>query len=519
MGRLRKIFCYLFIGIGLLLPNSVFAIKNSLIVNGEDLYVDSGINSMFDDTVIYDASTNTLTLDNYNGGVILSDTNDKLTVVLNGTNVITGDGEEEIGIESYNDLFFTGGGSIEINDVLDGIVSDDKLEVGNVSLNINSLRDGINVDTNDIKIDGSILINSDENGIYVDGGDVTLNGNVKIDSEGNGLYVYGSLLIDGGIVRVDAVNEGVFSDIFVMNDGVLYVTSLSGGIGTNTSIDINGGYLNSKVSVGGYAIAVLGSEDIEFNIGENMVIFPEGNSVQKDSIEIFDDVMYGLSLGEDGASIGIDFENSTILLDKIANEVIIKDSNSQYGKIINEVPENIDIVSSNLDQIIPLTDEERILYENGFDLSIILSMNDAVSLTDENLIKENIGDNKLIKSFDMSIFKKIGGLETQIYDLNSPIMLNIKLDEEFINKDSSKNRVYKVLRVHDGNVSVIDASFDASTGYLSFGTDKFSSYAIVYSDMISNPNTYDNVSLYFSVFCLSLVGFTLTSLYLKRRNA
>lgn len=95
------------------------------------------------------------------------------------------------------------------------------------------------------------------------------------------------------------------------------------------------------------------------------------------------------------------------------------------------------------------------------------------------------------------------------------------MDDEFINKDNNKNRVYKVLRVHDGEVSVIDTNFDASTGFLSFETDKFSSYALVYSDSVvmPNPNTYDNVNLYFSILCLSLSGFMVTNLYLKKQNA
>ena len=500
MNVFKKFFCFmiLFIGAILIVPNSVLALEYSINVDGEELYVESGINSMFDDTVIYDASTNTLTLDNYNGGVILVDLAEELTIVLNGTNVITGYGDSS-GFYSFNDLVFTGNGSLEINDVLGGIVDDGNLEIDGPSLIINAIKDGI----------------------FVDGGNVIIDGNVTIDSEGNGLYIYGLLSVNGGIIKVNAVQEAVFADSFVINDGIMYVTSLFGGVGSNTSIDINGGYLNVKVPLGGYAMAVLGSEDIEFNINPDMVILPAGISLQEDSLEIFDEVIYGIALGEDGASIGIDFDTFDYLLDKIANEVIIKKNDVQYGKLISEVPENINILSSNLSEIIPLSDSEKVLYENGIDLSIILSMNETNSLSDENLIKENLGNNLFLKSFDLSIFKKIGGLESQIYDLNSPITLSIKLDDEFINKDNNKNRVYKVLRVHDGEVSVIDTNFDASTGFLSFETDKFSSYALVYSDSVvmPNPNTYDNVNLYFSILCLSLSGFMVTNLYLKKQNA
>jgi LPXTG-motif cell wall-anchored protein len=38
------------------------------------------------------------------------------------------------------------------------------------------------------------------------------------------------------------------------------------------------------------------------------------------------------------------------------------------------------------------------------------------------------------------------------------------------------------VRVHEGKVTIIDAIFDKTTGEISFETDKFSTYAIVYTD-------------------------------------
>ena len=38
------------------------------------------------------------------------------------------------------------------------------------------------------------------------------------------------------------------------------------------------------------------------------------------------------------------------------------------------------------------------------------------------------------------------------------------------------------MRVHDGETTILDAAFDAATGKLTFKSDKFSTYAIIYSD-------------------------------------
>ena len=56
---------------------------------------------------------------------------------------------------------------------------------------------------------------------------------------------------------------------------------------------------------------------------------------------------------------------------------------------------------------------------------------------------------------------------------------------------------YKIVRVHDGETTILDAAFDAATGKLTFKSDKFSTYAIIYSDaktegsgeVIDNPST------------------------------
>ena len=43
-------------------------------------------------------------------------------------------------------------------------------------------------------------------------------------------------------------------------------------------------------------------------------------------------------------------------------------------------------------------------------------------------------------------------------------------------------RIYKVMRNHNGKVDILDATFDAKTNMLTFKTDKFSTYALVYLD-------------------------------------
>ena len=65
--------------------------------------------------------------------------------------------------------------------------------------------------------------------------------------------------------------------------------------------------------------------------------------------------------------------------------------------------------------------------------------------------------------------------------------LQIAVPEKLLNKDSSIERTYKIIRVHNGEVTVLDSDkcqFNENTGIITFNTDKFSTYAIVYIDKV-----------------------------------
>ena len=63
--------------------------------------------------------------------------------------------------------------------------------------------------------------------------------------------------------------------------------------------------------------------------------------------------------------------------------------------------------------------------------------------------------------------------------------LQIAVPEKLLNKDRNIERTYKIIRVHNGEVTVLDSDkcqFNEKTGVITFKTDKFSTYAIVYTD-------------------------------------
>lgn len=132
---------------------------------------------------------------------------------------------------------------------------------------------------------------------------------------------------------------------------------------------------------------------------------------------------------------------------------------------------------------------ERVLPADAFaqlpalkNVDIWLKSVEGISDADAALVAENLGDWTLASEVDLTLFYKMDGVETQVHETNKPVTVQLTLPDSAINTDASKTRTYEVMRVHDGAISVIPATFDASAKTLTFETDRFSAYAIAYKD-------------------------------------
>lgn len=93
--------------------------------------------------------------------------------------------------------------------------------------------------------------------------------------------------------------------------------------------------------------------------------------------------------------------------------------------------------------------------------------------------------------------------KTNITDLSEPMTVNLNLAEDLQGHSS-----YKVLCEHNGEISELSSTYDQGTGVLTFNTDKYSNYAIAYSDSsaTSNPQTYDGIWTQVAIGLASLLG-------------
>lgn len=139
-----------------------------------------------------------------------------------------------------------------------------------------------------------------------------------------------------------------------------------------------------------------------------------------------------------------------------------------------------------------------------------------------NTINDNINGFSILNFYDINLIVKIDNvkLADSIHELDGEIEVNLDIND-FVSKlpalNSARTREFKVLRIHNGKVDILDATYN--NGILSFKTDRFSDYVVVYKDTInsSNPKTSDNIIVYMVIGVISIIGL-MTTIMINKIN-
>ena len=129
-----------------------------------------------------------------------------------------------------------------------------------------------------------------------------------------------------------------------------------------------------------------------------------------------------------------------------------------------------------------LTEEEKQQVEAGSVLQVELKSEDiseTVSQTEKDLIAEKVSAENVVIYLDIDLIKYIGNSDPiPVTETSAPIKVTVAVPEELI-RDGA---IYKVARIHDGVVDIIDGEFDPENKTFTFETDKFSTYALIVTD-------------------------------------
>ena len=155
-----------------------------------------------------------------------------------------------------------------------------------------------------------------------------------------------------------------------------------------------------------------------------------------------------------------------------------------------------------------LTDEEQTAMADGSaSVSIYLEVTDVpkeeVPDADKAAAEEALeqspatsGNTEVGMYLDIDLFKEVTTSDrettqtktSQVKETAAKVTITIQIPEELI--DTTTDRVYRIVRVHEdenGNLitDVIEGDYDAENGTFTFQTDKFSTYALVYTDPLA----------------------------------
>lgn len=182
---------------------------------------------------------------------------------------------------------------------------------------------------------------------------------------------------------------------------------------------------------------------------------------------------------------------------------------------------------------ITFTEEEKKEIENGSTVSVSMVVKDVtatVSESDKKLVEDKVKEvlsNGVVGTYlDLTLLKKVGSLkEVSVTETAAGVVVKLDIPESLKNTDSSVERKYTVVRIHDGVAEALETSCE--NGVITFTTDKFSTYAICYEDVAatgngqSSDNTINtgdvyNIALYVLFAVVSCAG--LAFVVLRRKS-
>lgn len=160
---------------------------------------------------------------------------------------------------------------------------------------------------------------------------------------------------------------------------------------------------------------------------------------------------------------------------------------------------NIASAADQLLNLAKLSEDENKAVKAGNKTQFVLSASGMTPTKEEiALIQSVLGNNVIGQYLNLNLTLKISGREDrQITDLSAPMYIAITIPQNLVNHDSSIERTYRIVRIHDGVATLIDGTYDAATNQFTFATDGFSTYALVYEDVNTtltgrSPKTGDN---------------------------
>ena len=170
----------------------------------------------------------------------------------------------------------------------------------------------------------------------------------------------------------------------------------------------------------------------------------------------------------------------TKTVNKLQGAVSVSSQTTPSAAVTNS---KLEISNDTLNSL--LTEDEK---ENGVEVNLKVYQEPRIPQTEKDTLftsaKKELGSENVNGEVLSISLKKDDAI---IREVNGGVSISLYLGDSLINKDSKVTRKYTVVRQHRTETGAVEydvlpCTFDANTNTLTFTTDKFSLYAVVYAD-------------------------------------
>ena len=374
---------------------------------------------------------------------------------------------------------------------------------------INSIKDcGVGVNESTFIMNGGKITAQEFGIIYHNNAKITINSgtietkdNAAIGDNGNAGWGGNVVNVNGGNLISNIVSAGYIScGIYNANDTTLTVksgvkiTANKGGAG----IVIRGG----KVTIAKDVIDNMVTGTTKGKVGDSKVIV--AGKVVKDYASNYP--------AKDTINVTIDY--ATVVDKEVASSIESK----QQTALNNEISS---IVNGNKIPELNNTDLTNIAIKTTVD-----ELNDTQRDQVAQEAKELVKDFKAAKALDLGVVvTNNGSMVSNLSETTNKIPFAI--DVKSITTDSKLNYEFQVIRYHVnsnqvGSFDVLESTYDAENGVVSFETDKFSTYLLSYKTSVKsdnnivNPKTGDGIA--YTALGLLLSALAMAGITYKLKN-
>lgn len=149
-----------------------------------------------------------------------------------------------------------------------------------------------------------------------------------------------------------------------------------------------------------------------------------------------------------------------------------------------------------------ITSEEMAQIADGASMEVVLVIKDGgktISAASKEQMTQ-IADGYTIGQYlDISLMKYLtvngkNGEGQLISHTSGMITISVKIPDEMINTDKTVERIYLVIRNHEGKAEVLDSEYDADSHRITFQTNLFSDYSIAYKDVKKQEQSHETAN-------------------------